>query len=207
MTIETRTGIKIDAATLLAALDTCLAFTAKDDNRPVLRAVRIESTATGTKFVSADGYHLGIVDLAASIFGEIDTLIHSDSVKTIVKMLKTVGKNQRERVMVTLDDRQFEIPNVGTIPVTVVPGTFPDYEKLVPEVETQVSRTDRFALNPGMLLKAATVANRYSSGTVMRFNTPASRGKPISASWNINDNMSVRYVLMPMNIQWADGSN
>lgn len=208
MTTATKTGIRTDASTLLSALDTALAFVNKDDTRPVLQAVKIESTPTGTKFASADGWHLGIVDLEDSI-GDLDTLIYADSIKAIVKMLKSVGKNQRERVEVTLNAERFDIPNVGTIPVRVVGGTFPDFEKLVPEVETQVSRTDRFALNASLLLKVATVASRYNTAAqpVIRFNTPASRKTPIMATWDISKGVSVRYVLMPMFVKWIDEPN
>ena len=206
--VRARTAIQTDADTLLAALDTALAFVNKNDTRPVLQAVKIESTASGTKFASADGWHLGIVDVAESL-GELDTLIHSDSIKAIVKMLKSVSKHQRASVQVTLDNERCDIPNVGTIPVQVVAGTFPDFEKLVPEVETQVSRTDRFALNANLLVKVATVAGRYNSSAqpVIRFDTPASRKTPITATWDITKHVSVRYVLMPMFVKWIDEPN
>lgn len=205
MTTETRTKttLTIDAGTLLAAFDTCLATMAKaSDSRPVLQAVKVIATGGSAKIVSADGWALTIVDIEHERIGTLDVLIHGDSVKAIVGMLKRVDKCERETTQVELSDAEFSIPGVGMVPVVQVMGTFPDFEKLIPD--TPETTTDKVAINANLILKMAQVASRYAGSGIVRMFPGESDKSPITMHWNIAEGVNVRYVCMPMYVQWDD---
>ena len=208
MTTATKTGILTDAATLLAALDTCMATVARDDMRPVLQAVKVIANSEKTTYVAADGYALTVVDVTG-VSGTFDGLIPADTVQSIIALLKRIPKRERELINVELREDQFTV--VGTpagngggavIPITMVAGTFPDYEKLIPK--RNGDHASYYAVNAKFLKLALTVADRYADSGIFRIFPAATPSSPTTITWQITEHVNVRYVLMPMFVTWTE---
>ena len=131
--VSPRNSVKpnIGAGELAEALNRVLPFTAKDDNRPVLQCVNFTAKEGKLTLVSADGFRLAITSLDYDD-GEGQALIKRDELMGVANALR---KARRARVSF---DTTTHIPAL-TIDTELIrykwtsaDGSFPDYEKLIP---------------------------------------------------------------------------
>jgi len=125
---------------LAEALDRTLPFTATEDNRPVLQCVLFKAGEGKLKLVSADGFRLAAQSI--DFDGEGQALIVRDDLAGIANALRKARRVNLsfEASGESLDGTRLII-DTETIRYNFVSadGTFPDYEKLIPnEAKTVV---------------------------------------------------------------------
>jgi DNA polymerase-3 subunit beta len=128
---------------LSEALNRVLPFTAKEDNRPVLQCVLFKASEGKLSLVSADGYRLAVVSL--DFDGEGEALILRDDLRGISNALR-----RAHRVNLSFDKKPDSLDGTSLVVDTEitrykwlsVDGTFPDYEKLIPDNPTITAHLD-----------------------------------------------------------------
>jgi len=125
---------------LAEALNRTLPFTATEDNRPVLQCVLFKAGEGKLKLVSADGFRLAVQSI--DFDGEGQALIVRDDLAGIANALRKARRVNLsfEASGESLDGTRLII-DTETIRYNFVSadGTFPDYEKLIPnEAKTVV---------------------------------------------------------------------
>ena len=134
----------IDAQTFAASTARVLVAVAKDDSRRVLTGVKFEpaSKAPTLTMACADGFRLAIdrTDLIACDAKTPGFIVPRETVKAVAK---TIGKRDGE-VVVTVDDpgtnATFEVDG-DLVTTSLVQGSFPDYEKIVPKAHSGATIT------------------------------------------------------------------
>jgi len=125
---------------LVEALNRTLPFTATEDNRPVLQCVLFKAGEGKLKLVSADGFRLAVQSI--DFDGEGQALIVRDDLAGIANALRRARRVNLsfEKSGESLDGMKLII-DTEAIRYSFVSadGTFPDYEKLIPnEAKTTV---------------------------------------------------------------------
>ena len=125
---------------LAEALNRTLPFTATEDNRPVLQCVLFKAGEGKLKLVSADGFRLAVQSI--DFDGEGQALIVRDDLAGIANALRRARRVNLsfEKSGESLDGMKLII-DTEAIRYSFVSadGTFPDYEKLIPnEAKTTV---------------------------------------------------------------------
>jgi len=118
---------------LSEALNRVLPFTAKEDNRPVLRCVLFKAGEGKLTMVSADGFRLAMVTLDYD--GEGEALILRDDLRGIANALR-----RAYRVNLSFEASGESLDGTSLVIDTEITrykwrgadGSFPDYEKLIP---------------------------------------------------------------------------
>jgi DNA polymerase-3 subunit beta len=125
---------------LAEALNRTLPFTATEDNRPVLQCVLFKAGEGKLKLVSADGFRLAIQSI--DFDGEGQALIVRDDLAGVANALRKARRVNLsfEASGESLDGTKLIIDTEAIrYSFTSADGTFPDYEKLIPnEVKTVV---------------------------------------------------------------------
>ncbi len=125
---------------LAEALNRTLPFTSTEDNRPVLQCVLFKAGDGKLKLVSADGFRLAVQNI--DFDGEGQALINRDELAGIANALR-----KARRVNLSFEASGESLDGVKLIIDTEAirysfksaDGTFPDYEKLIPnEAKTVV---------------------------------------------------------------------
>jgi DNA polymerase-3 subunit beta len=125
---------------LVEALNRTLPFTATEDNRPVLQCVLFKAGEGKLKLVSADGFRLAVQSI--DFDGEGQALIIRDDLAGIANALRRARRvnlsfeasgESLDGMKLIIDTEAIRYTFVGA------DGTFPDYEKLIPnEAKTVV---------------------------------------------------------------------
>jgi len=125
---------------LAEALNRTLPFTATEDNRPVLQCVLFKAGEGKLKLVSADGFRLAVQSI--DFDGEGEALIVRDDLIGIANALRKARRvnlsfeasgESLDGMKLIIDTEAIRYSFVGA------DGTFPDYEKLIPnEAKTVV---------------------------------------------------------------------
>ena len=125
----------LGAIELAEALSRVLPFTATEDNRPVLQCVLMRVKDGKLTLVSADGFRLAVESLDVD-GDEGEVLIHRDELRGVINALK-----RARRVRVAFEQSGDSLDGMSLIVDTELirykwrgsEGTFPDYEKLIPD--------------------------------------------------------------------------
>ena len=128
---------------LAEALNRVLPFTAKEDNRPVLQCVLFKAGEGKLTMVSADGYRLAVV--ALDYEGEGQALVLRDDLRGISNALRRAHRVNLsfEKSSDSLDSTDLIIDTeITRYKWLSVDGTFPDYEKLIPDKPTITAHLD-----------------------------------------------------------------
>jgi len=134
----------IGSLELSEALTRVLPFTAKDDNRPVLKCVNFVAKEGKLKLVSADGFRLAVVTLDYDE-GEGQVLISREELAGIANALR-----KAKRVRLGFEKSGDSLDGMSLIIDTEAirykwrgaDGQFPDYEKLIPTEINTVAHLD-----------------------------------------------------------------
>ncbi len=134
----------IGTTELAEALNRVLPFTAKDDARPVLSCVLFRAKEGKLTMVSADGFRLAVANLdCEGIEGE--ALINREDLRGIANALR-----HAKRVRVSLEASGESLDGMSLIVDTELirykwtglDGSFPDYEKLIPNEQGCIAHFD-----------------------------------------------------------------
>jgi len=141
--IEVHSAIAIDpnigASELADALDAVLPYTARDDNRPVLQCVKIESRENEIIMAGADGFRLAVKILHCNTGDSRNVVVaHRDELKGIASALR---KASRVHIEVKSDELEIQTEAI-TYSIGNYGGKFPDYEKLIPTEATTTVHID-----------------------------------------------------------------
>lgn len=193
--------ITVKADDVARILSNALAHAGKDDNLPVLNAVRLECEAGTLTAVATDRYSLGM-DTAQLVEGS-DTftfLVGRDDVNRIVKACKEHGKSWRNVVggptvtlTATADALTLEVPGTSITARGEI-GEFPRYRSLIPDTSDETG-TPHIALTASNLLKI-TKLTTGSKNTPLRFYF-TSPTKPVVVRVD-----TFVGLLMPCRIEW-----
>lgn len=190
-------GISIDPETLRVAINQVVFAAATDEARPTLTGVllRWEATATGPTLTlaAADGYRLAVrrVPLPESEVGHpFSVIVPARTMTEWARICGELAKGREERPPVRITftpDRnrmmfQAQTPPDAPVPMEVVlvsqliPGTFPDYQQLIPR-----DRNTRVIAGTAELLKACQTAHifaRENTNTLLLHIHPGSDLEP-----------------------------
>lgn len=190
-------GISVDPETLRVAINQVVFAAATDEARPTLTGVllRWEATATGPTltFAAADGYRLAVrrVPLPESeVVRPFNVIVPARTMTEWARICGEMAKGREERppVRITFTPDQNRIifqaqtPPDAPVPMEVVlvsqliPGTFPDYQQLIPR-----DRNTRVIAGTAELLKACQTAHifaRENTNTLLLHVHPGSDLEP-----------------------------
>lgn len=135
--------VEIDGDQFAAAIRQVAPSSSKDEARPILTGVLLESTDDGLRLVSTDSYRLAVRDLAGTRVLE--------SGKNVLVSAKALGELQRAvtegpiQVGFGAGDASFQLGST-TILSRLIMGQFPAYRKLIPENQPNRLILEREAL-------------------------------------------------------------
>lgn len=144
-------SLEMEPAALMDGLTRSLPAVSTSDTRPVLACLKMELSGDGMTLPAADGYRLSIYQYGAEEFsvdgeigeGGVDLLLRRSSVARLERMLGHV--EGPVRLMATDNHAMFDMDGIRLI-CSIMDGSFPAYERLVPsEWKTRVV-VDREAL-------------------------------------------------------------
>lgn len=166
-------GFTMNAQTLRASLERVLVAVATDDSRPVLTGVLFEPEGEQLTIACADGFRLAVDVTDISVVPVVD--FHSFIVprETARAVVKTIGKREcgmTIRVNTPLGENAtqatFEIGG-DLVTTQLVQGSFPNYEKLIPQSNPVVITSPREAFADAV--KDASVVAADGSGILRIF--------------------------------------
>lgn len=191
-------GIFIDPETLRTAIQQVAFAAATDESRPTLTGVllRGEATAGGSvlTLAAADGYRLAVrrvpLPEGTSVPGPFSVIVPARTMVEWARICGELAKGREERPPVHITftpDRnrllfQAQTSPDAPVPMEVVlvsqliPGTFPDYQQLIPR-----DRNTRLITGTAELLKACQTAHifaRENTNTLLLHVHPASDLEP-----------------------------
>jgi len=148
---------------LAEALNRTLPFTATEDNRPVLQCVLFKAGEGKLKLVSADGFRLAVQTI--DFDGEGQALIVRDDLAGIANALRKARRvnlsfeasgESLDGMKLIIDTEAIRYSFIGA------DGTFPDYEKLIPNEAKTVVHFDTVEAGKAInSLKALADSNSY----------------------------------------------
>jgi len=158
-------SVTIPADAFKGALERVVFAAATDDSRPVLTGVKIELKEKSFIVAAADGFRLAVEtgDLAEAVDGEIGIIVPA---KTLTEVERLLGDGSSTISLSTdSNDRsaKFRLDS-SEIVTSLVQGTFPDYEKLIP-----TSWSTRASIDLGQMsqaTRAASIFARDGSGII-----------------------------------------
>jgi len=158
-------SVTIPADAFKGALERVVFAAATDDSRPVLTGVKIELKEKSFIVAAADGFRLAVEtgDLAEAVDGEIGIIVPA---KTLTEVERLLGDGSSTISLSTdSNDRsaKFRLDS-SEIVTSLVQGTFPDYEKLIP-----TSWSTRASIDHGQMsqaTRAASIFARDGSGII-----------------------------------------
>jgi len=171
---------------LAEALNRTLPFTATEDNRPVLQCVLFKAGEGKLKLISADGFRLAVQSI--DFDGEGEALIVRDDLAGIANALRKARRVNLsfEASGESLDGTKLIIDTEAIrYSFTSADGTFPDYDKLIPnEAKTVVHFDTVEAIKAVSSLKALADSKSYpiditlDNGLVM-LSSPDDKGRAV----------------------------
>jgi len=158
-------SVAIPADTFKGALERVVFAAATDDSRPVLTGVKIELKEKSFIVAAADGFRLAVEtgELAEAIDGEIGIIVPA---KTLAEVERLLGDGSSTISLSTdSNDRsaKFRLDS-SEIVTSLVQGTFPDYEKLIPTSWSTRASIDLSQMSQAT--RAASIFARDGSGII-----------------------------------------
>lgn len=158
-------SVAIPADAFKGALERVVFAAATDDSRPVLTGVKIELKEKSFIVAAADGFRLAVEtgELTEAIDGEIGIIVPA---KTLAEVERLLGDGSSSISLSTdSNDRsaKFRLDS-SEIVTSLVQGTFPDYEKLIPTSWSTRASIDLSQMSQAT--RAASIFARDGSGII-----------------------------------------
>jgi len=174
--VEGGASVTIPADAFRGALERVVFAAATDDSRPVLTGVKVELAGDGFTLAAADGFRLAVESgkLGASVSEEVGVIVPA---KTLAEVERLLG-DRSSSVELTLDasgrSAKFRL-ETSEVVTSLVQGTFPDYEKLIPTSHGTKATIDLSSMVQAT--RAASIFARDGSGIIRVIVNPGSDGE------------------------------
>lgn len=136
--------VSMDAASLARAVDQVIPAASTDQDRPILRGVKMEPEGDGIRLVATDSYRLAVCDLpgVTMLPPDREILVPRTALAELVKAL-----DDAETVAIQIGERDisFEVGNVR-ITTRLIEGQFPNYRSLIPQAHPNKLTVSRLGL-------------------------------------------------------------
>ena len=122
---------KLKAEELVKALRQVVKMASTNPSRPVLNGVLMEPRESGVRLVATDTFRLGVRDIKNAAFPKDSTkgvLVPSSSLNHLISI---AGEAKEVEISFTETQASFEFESFKII-TQLLPGDFPEYEKLLP---------------------------------------------------------------------------
>ena len=163
--IENAVGVSMDPDVFGTAIRRVIHAVAKEDTRPILSGALLRLMPSGYEMCGADGFRLAIQKGSLVVAPEdgMDVIIPGKSLEAVAALLK----GQEEPILIEVAETQHLIRlHIGQneVQMQTLVGTFPNYERLIPETEWSVQT------QASTLRNAVNSAKVYSESTgILRF--------------------------------------
>jgi len=174
--VEGGASVTIPADAFRGALERVVFAAATDDSRPVLTGVKVELAGDEFTLAAADGFRLAVESgkLGASVSEEVGVIVPA---KTLAEVERLLGDGSSS-VELTLDasgrSAKFRL-ETSEVVTSLVQGTFPDYEKLIPTSHGTKATIDLSSMVQAT--RAASIFARDGSGIIRVVVNPGSDGE------------------------------
>jgi DNA polymerase-3 subunit beta len=174
--VEGGASVTIPADAFRGALERVVFAAATDDSRPVLTGVKVELAGDEFTLAAADGFRLAVESgkLGASVSEEVGVIVPA---KTLAEVERLLGDGSSS-VELTLDasgrSAKFRL-ETSEVVTSLVQGTFPDYEKLMPTSHGTKATIDLSGMVQAT--RAASIFARDGSGIIRVIVNPGSDGE------------------------------
>jgi len=175
--VEGGASVTIPADAFRGALERVVFAAATDDSRPVLTGVKVELAGDKFTLAAADGFRLAVETgkLSASASEEVGVIVPA---KTLAEVERLLGDGSSS-VELSLDasgrSAKFRL-ETSEIVTSLVQGTFPDYEKLIPASYGTKATIDLASMVQAT--RAASIFARDGSGIIRVIVNPADGDTP-----------------------------
>ena len=175
--VEGGATVTIPADAFRGALERVVFAAATDDSRPVLTGVKVELAGDKFTLAAADGFRLAVETgkLSASASEEVGVVVPA---KTLAEVERLLGDGSSS-VELSLDasgrSAKFRL-ETSEIVTSLVQGTFPDYEKLIPASYGTKATIDLASMVQAT--RAASIFARDGSGIIRVIVNPADGDTP-----------------------------
>ena len=188
---------QIDAETFRSSLRRVVVAAATDDSRPVLTGVKVDLSGNRYTLAAADGFRLAVEtgSLLTEVGEDIEIIVPAKTFSEIERLLS--DGSQSIQMSVDSDSRaaKFKLDSSEVV-TSLVQGTFPDYNKLIPSIDAQVEgEGTKVAFNSKFLREVLGVLD----GQEIIIETDSSSGPGVFRS---ESNPGYTHVVMPMFVQW-----
>ncbi len=186
------TSIELPPTELRKALSRTVIAAAQDDSRPVLTGVQFEFTPGNLRLGAADGFRLSVHTLDLPSCSITRTLIIPRGiVREVIRLIDELPEDATEGVSIHLEEEAESNTRVALsvgparITASLVQGSFPSYEQLIPadhEVSIEVSvgalsetvrRAEGFARDSSNIVRFMAEQNNDDSGSSLRIRAQA----------------------------------
>ena len=165
---ETQAGaaFEVTAETLRRLIARTLFATAVENARFAINGVLMERKGKRIRLVGTDGKRLAVAAGGCSGDGDMTLIVPSKSLNILVKMLGdpdakvTIGKSDGQAT--------FQVEGVGTLVTSLVEGTFPPFEDVIPKDQDKRVTFDATDL-AAAIRRAALLTNEESKGVRFAF--------------------------------------
>jgi DNA polymerase-3 subunit beta len=151
----------------LQPLVTEVAFaTATDDTRPVLTGLLLRSINRRLQAVATDGYRLSLKDLGPSSLSLPDKGLLLPS-RALLEAVRIFTSKTDRKITLSLDSNQLIFAgDEAEIVSRLLDGSFPDFEKIIPQTQTTTITLDREELLRAVRLAAVFA---HDSANIVKF--------------------------------------
>ena len=131
--VEGGTSVTIPADAFRGALERVVFAAATDDSRPVLTGVKVELVEDSFTLAAADGFRLAVETgkLGASVSEDVGVIVPAKTLAEVERLLGDGSSTVELSVDANGRSAKFKL-DTSEIVTSLVQGTFPDYEKLIP---------------------------------------------------------------------------
>ena len=176
-------SVKLPAQQFRLALNRTVVAAAQDDSRPVLTGVQFEFSPNQLRLGAADGFRLSVHSLETpGIDVTQSVIVPRNIVREVIRLIDELDVSADTTVEMQLEDAPDGGTRVGftvgpaQITASLVQGSFPSYEQLIPtdhEVSIQVSvlalmetirRADGFARDSSNIVRFTATAGNTDEG-------------------------------------------
>jgi len=176
-------SVKLPAAQFRLALNRTVVAAAQDDSRPVLTGVQFEFLPNQLRLGAADGFRLSVHSLETpGIDVTQSVIVPRNIVREVIRLIDELDVSTDTTVEMQLEDAPDGGTRVGftvgpaQITASLVQGSFPSYEQLIPsdhEVSIQVSvpalmetirRAEGFARDSSNIVRFTATAGNTGEG-------------------------------------------
>jgi len=164
-TVEGGSSVSIPADTFRGALERVVFAAATDDSRPVLTGVKVELSEDSFTLAAADGFRLAVETgkLGASVETEVGVIVPAKTLAEVERLLSDGSSTVELSVDGNGRSAKFRL-DTSEIVTSLVQGTFPDYEKLIPTSYGTKATVDLASMIQAT--RAASIFARDGSGII-----------------------------------------